>query len=555
MKINLKVDKELEFVEIVVAEGLVTIEDLVETYKGDVRYPVLAAKMDNKFVSLNTMLEDKSKIEFLDMRNQGANLIYQNSLTLIYLRAVEDIVKGAKVTIENSLNKGLYTYISIKGRYVTDDELEGINLRMKEIIEADLKIEKIKVDRNQAMEKFSKWGHTDKAKLVNQRITLKNLTFYQLDGYMDFFYSLMVPSTRYCYLFELRKYKRGVLLRFPHPSKPDAIPEYIDEKKIYAAFAEASKWMDLLGIVNVADLNEKIKDGQIREIIQLSEALHEKKVVEIAGQITKTGKRIILIAGPSSSGKTTFARRLAVQLKVNGLNPIYLSTDDYFIDRKDMIPDEKGELNFEDLEAVDLELFRNDINGLLGGEEVDVPTFDFIEGEKIFGKRMTIIDDSQPIIIEGIHALNEKLAEGIDDKQIFKIYISPFTQLNIDKHNRIPTTDARMLRRMVRDFKYRGHMAGSTIKDWPKVRAGEDKNIFPFSGEADVVFNSVHIYELGVLKKYAQPLLLNIDRSSPEYSEASRMLDFLKYFEVIEDDSVVSNNSILREFIGGSIYG
>ncbi|MEG0918649.1 MAG: nucleoside kinase [Anaerovoracaceae bacterium] len=555
MKINLKIDKDLDFVTIVVEEGLKTIEDLVNKYKEKVKYPVLAAKVNNKLVALDTPIEEQCEIEFLDIRNQGANLIYQNSLTLIYLRAVEDIVKGAEVSIENSLNKGLYTYISIKGRQITDEEVEEINLRMKELILGDVKINKIKIDRNKAMEKFRKWGHTDKAKLVNQRITLKYLTFYELDGYMDFFYSLMVPSTRYCYLYELRKYKKGVLLRFPHPSKPDAIPKYVDETKIYEAFAEASKWMDLLGILNVADLNEKVKNGQIREIIQLSEALHEKKVVEIAKEITKTGRRIILIAGPSSSGKTTFARRLTIQLKVNGLKPIYLSTDDYFSDREDMVADENGELNFEDLEAVDLELFKKDINGLLSGEEVDIPVFDFIEGKKIFGKRITAIDDNQPIIIEGIHALNKKLTYGIDDSQKFKIYISPFTQLDIDKHNRIPTTDARMLRRMVRDFKYRGYMAKDTIKDWPKVRAGEDKNIFPFSGEADVVFNSVHIYELGVLKKYAQPLLLNIDRSSPEYSEASRMLNFLKYFEVIEDDSMISNNSILREFIGGSIYG
>ncbi|MGN0710718.1 MAG: nucleoside kinase, partial [Anaerovoracaceae bacterium] len=363
----------------------------------------------------------------------------------------------------------------------------------------------------------------------------------------------MVLSTGYTKLFELRKYRRGVLLRFPHPKNPNVIPEFVDEVKLYEAFGEATNWGRLMEVSYVDDLNKKVLNGEYKELIQLSEALHEKKVAELADIIKRQKKRIILIAGPSSSGKTTFAKRLLIQLKVNGLKPIYLGMDDYFKEREEMSVDENGEKNFEDVSALDVELFNAQMNALLAGEIVDIPSFDFIDGKKKFGQRLIAIDKEQPVIIEGIHALNGELSAAIPDEEKFKIYISPLTALNIDKHNRIPTTDARMLRRIVRDYKFRGYSAKNTIEMWPKVRAGEDKNIFPFSNEADELFNSVHLYEISVLKKYAEPLLMEIRKDEPEYSEAQRMLGFLKHFEAIEDDSMIANNSILREFIGGNV--
>ena len=317
---------------------------------------------------------------------------------------------------------------------------------------------------------------------------------------------------------------------------------------------EAKRWQKLLDVIYMPDLNEKVVAGEAKDLILLSEALHEKKIAEMADVITKEKKRIVLIAGPSSSGKTTTAKRLSVQLRVNGLEPLYLGTDDYFVERSQTPRDENGNPNYEGLDALDIELFNSNMNDLLAGKEVDLPEFDFVSGKKMFGKRITSIRKDQPIIIEGIHALNGKLTELIDDDEKYRIYISPFTQLNIDMHNRVPTTDARMLRRMVRDFKYRNRSAAGTIAQWHQVRAGEDKNIFPFNGEADVVFNTVLVYELAILKKYAEPLLQQIGENEPEYDEAQRLLNFIQPFEIIEDESAIPNNSILREFIGGSVF-
>lgn len=552
MKIQLKKDYRGKFEEITIDKGT-TIEELYESMAAELPYTVLAAKVNNKLVTLAYKIYRDCNIEFLDMRTQVANLIYQNSLNIIYLKAVQDVMGDCEVDIQNALNKGLYTEIKSE-QPVTAKQIREIQRRMEEIVAANLPIERMKLTKEEAAEFFVNSGRAGKVALLEENPYMKRIPFYALDGYMDFFYGLMTPSTGYVKYFQLMKYRRGVLLRFPHPSKPDEIPKYVDEKALYKTFGEEKRWGKLMEISYVSDLNRRIDEGKIKELIQISEALHERKIVEIADMITKQKKRIILIAGPSSSGKTTFAQRLCIQLRVHGLKPLYLGTDDYFVEREHTPVDEFGEKDYENLNAVDIELFNDNMNDLLEGKEVDLPVFDFLTGHKKFGTKKTRIKSNQPIVIEGIHALNQALTPKIQEEEKFKIYISPLIQLNIDNHNRIVTTDHRMLRRMVRDYKYRGYSAQNTIDSWPKVRAGEDKNIFPFAGEADVVFNSVHLYEISVLKKYAKPLLEEITRDEPEYADAHRMLNFLRFFRTVDDDSTIVNNSILREFIGGSVF-
>lgn len=554
IKMNIELIKEPRAKkEIMSVEKGISAEELYKKFKRQLPYDVLAVKVDNKVEELGAKLQKECCVEFIDMRSQNGNLIYQNSLILIYLKAVEDVIGKAEVDVENALNKGLYTEIKTK-EALTAKQIKAVENRMRELVKEDIPFVKEELEKEQAVARFHDMGCPEKAELLGENPRMKKVPFYSFAGYRDFFYGLMVPSSGYIKYFELRKYRRGVLLRFPHPSEPNVIPEYVDEKVLYKTFGEQNRWGKLMGITHVSDLNKKIEEGKFKELIQLSEALHERRIVEIADMITKNKKRIILIAGPSSSGKTTFAQRLCIQLRVNGLEPLYMGTDDYFVEREKTPLDEFGEKNFEELEAVDIELFNANMNDLLAGKTVDLPSFNFMTGHKEFGKRLTSIKSSQPVVIEGIHALNESLTPDIPKEEKFKIYISPLTQLNIDSHNRIVTTDHRMLRRMVRDLKYRGHSAASTIASWPKVRAGEDKNIFPFSNEADVMFNSVHLYEIAVLKKYAQPLLASITPEEPEYSDAARMLNFLRFFKTVEDDSAIVNNSILREFIGGSIF-
>ena len=551
MKIQLKKELRGEFQEITIEKGI-SIEELYKTMEKELPYTVLAAKVNNKPVTLAYKIHRDCHIEFLDMRTQVANLIYQNSLTLIYLKAVYDVLGDFEVDIENSLNKGLFTEIK-SDVPVTTAQVRAIEKRMHEIVAKNLPLERIELTKEEAEDFFIQSGRGGKIALLEENPYMKKIPFYSLDGYMDFFYGLMAPSTEYIKYFQLMKYRRGVLLRFPHPSNPNVIPEYVDEKALYKTFGEEKRWGKLMEINYVSDLNRRIDEGKIKELIQISEALHESKIVEIAEMITKQKKRIILIAGPSSSGKTTFAQRLCIQLRVHGLKPLYLGTDDYFLEREQTPLDEYGEKDYENLSAVDIDLFNDNMNDLLAGKEVDLPIFNFLTGHKEFGKRKTRIKGSQPIVIEGIHALNEALTPKIAEEEKFKIYISPLIQLNIDNHNRIITTDHRMLRRMVRDFKYRGYSAQNTINTWPKVRAGEDKNIFPFSNQADVVFNSALIYELSVLKLYAEPLLFQIEEGEPEYQEAKRLLKFLDYFVGVPIEDI-PKNSILREFVGGSCF-
>lgn len=552
MKIQLLTSSRAEAQEIETEKGT-TIEDIYKQYENFLPYTIIAAKVNNKIEELTYRIKEPCKVELLDIRSQSANLIYQYSLSLIYLKAVYDCLGDVRVEIQNSLNKGLYTEIKTH-RTLTPKQITAVESRMREIVNQDIPYVKETVSLDEAVRILDEERQTEKKRLISDFVVPASFKFYSLEGFREFFYGFMVPSTGYIKRFELMKYRRGVLIRFPHPSNPNAIPMYEDEVKLYQAFGEQTKWDKLLGVNYVTDLNDKIENGEYKELIQLSEALHEKKVAEIADMIKKQHKRIILIAGPSSSGKTTFARRLCIQLKVNGLNPLYMGTDDYFVEREHTPLDKNGEKDFENLSALDIKLFNDNMNDLLRGKTVDMPAFDFMTGHKVFGNRMTSVRKGQPIVIEGIHALNEELTAYIPKSEKFKIYISPLTQLNLDNHNRIPTTDERMLRRIVRDNMYRGHDAKSTIASWPKVREGEDKNIFPYSGQADVLFNSYHVYEIAVLKKYVEPLLAKIKPEDPEYGEAVRISKFLRFFKSIDDDSMIVNNSIIREFIGGSIF-
>lgn len=511
---------------------------------------VLLCKVDNSYRDLNHKINRSCSIEFLDMSDNYAWLVYQNSLILLYEKAVYDILGNVQVNVSNSLNKGLYT--TIKGN-VSADDIAKIEKRMKELVNAQLPIIKERIQRKELLKLSSYFNSRDRSRLILSSESIQAVEVYSLDSYKELFYGLLVPNTSYLQYFELKKYRNGILLRYPHISRPNEMPPYEDQKLLYDAFSEATIWEKLMNVSYVADLNEKIKNNDYQDLIMLQEALHEKKISDIADQIKQENKRIILICGPSSSGKTSFAKRLCIQMRVIGLRPLYLGTDDYFVERSETVLDENGEKDYESIRAVDIDLFNQQINELLNGQKVDIPTFDFINGTKVFGQRIVSIDKNQPIVIEGIHALNQILTRDIDDAEKFKIYISPLTSLNIDHINRIPTTDARMLRRLVRDHQFRGRPASQTICDWPKVRKGEDQNIFPFIDQADIFFNTNYIYELAVLKKYAEPLLESVQPEEKEYAEAQRMLSFLRFFEKIEDDSAIANHSILREFIGGSI--
>ena len=527
-----------------------TIAELLQEVNTE--HHIYAALINHKHVHFSECVHDQDVVQLQDIRASYGNTCYQSTLTLLYLKAIHDVMgKNVTVTIANSLSKGLFTVIHAGN--VTDDLAKEIEERMHELVEENLEIREEYVDRDTAIELLKDAKDKKSVDLLNTASDLKNVYVITLadEKMMTFVHAL--PSTSHVPFFEVRRYRNGLLLRFPHPNFPDQIPPYEEQKLLYDAFSEETQWEKLLKVSFASDLNRMIEKDESKDLIMLSEALHEKKIAMIAEQIQSAKKRIILIAGPSSSGKTTFAKRLCIQLKVIGLNPLYLGTDDYFVNRDEMIPDENGKLDFEALEAVDLHLFETQMNALLHGEKVDLPEFDFITGKKVFGKRITSIDASQPIVIEGIHGLNPQLTEGIDDSEKFKIYISPLTQINLDAHHRIPTTDARMLRRMVRDNRTRGRDGAVTISSWPSVRHGEEKYIFPFNKEADVFFNSQCVYELAVLKKYATPLLEKVQPDQAEYAEAQRMLQFLSCFASIDDDSIIANNSIIREFIGGSI--
>lgn len=532
----------------------ISLLELKDEFQQDFTTTIIAAKVDNDIEELTYQLNRDAKVEFIDLTTDDGMRIYRRSLSFILVKAANDLFPDREVIINHSISKGLY--FEIQGDEVlTEEEVVKIKKRMMEIAKAKIPFVKERVPIEEARDLFKRTGRVDKLRLIETR-QKPYVTIYSCDGYEGYFYGYMAPDTSYTKLFDLVHYPPGVILLFPHKENPKILPKFKEQKKLFNIFSENRRWGKILEVESVGALNNVVKKGETQDLIRISEALHEKKIAQIADMIVEEEhkKKVILIAGPSSSGKTTFSERLSIQLRVNGVRPIIIALDDYFVNRDDTPIDESGEHDFEALEAIDIELFNEHLKKMLAGERIEVPKYSFIQGKRESVGRIINPSENHVLVIEGIHALNEKLTASIPRDNLFKIYISAITSTNIDDHNRIPSTDTRLLRRIVRDHKFRGSNALDTIKRWESVRRGEEKNIFPFQEEADVMLNSSLKYEHGVMKIFAQPLLIQIDRTNPEYSEAKRLLEFLSYFLPIAELHEIPDNSILREFIGGSCF-
>lgn len=544
--INIKINnKNYEYPKNVALD--IIAKDLSNEYKGI----VTIGKIKNKLKDLNSTLDKNCDLELIDTTQPDGMRVYMRTLSLIFIKACEEIFNGCKVTIEHSLSNGLYCEIKNNKSEVTEEDIEKIKAKVKSIIESDLKIEKIVTDKSEAIKILKNNNKNAKAELLKYK-EYEDVKLYKCGGYINHFYGHMLPSTRYVKTFDIKKWQSGVVILGPSKENKNEPQNFVAQPKLSNIYKESEIWSELIGIDKVASLNEAIESKKYGEIISIVEALHEKKISQIADIIKENNKRVILIAAPSSSGKTSFAHRLSIQLKVNNLHPVPISLDDYFVDREDTPLDEFGNFDFESIYAIDLELFNSDLEKLLKGEEIKLPKFNFKTGKREFSGKTLKIEKDQPIILEGIHALNPMLTQSIDDKDKFKIYISVLTQINLDNHNRIPTTDLRLIRRIVRDYNFRGYSAEKTILNWWSVRRGEDKNIFPYQEEADIMFNSACLYELAVLKKYAKPLLEQIEDDNEAFIESNRILKFLQYFVELDDELDIPPTSIIREFIGGS---
>lgn len=530
-----------------------TLLDLARKIYKDEYKKYLGARINNQIYHLNGPVEEGMEILFLDNRDVDGYRIYTKTISAIFIMACEELFPETKVTIQHFLGPGLYAELE-KNYAISFSKLEQIENKMWEIVKKDYKIERTEYKKDKAVELFRQYGYTDKVRLFNS-LDKEEVSVYKINNHIDSFHGYLAPSTGYVNMFKLKYYYPGVIMLFPSKKNNYELDNFKEQKKLSKIFKQSNYWLDILDLAYIGSLNEKINRGEIGEVIRISEALHEKKIGHIADMICKDDDlNIILIAGPSSSGKTTFAQKLAIQLKVNGKRPIAISADDYFVNRDKTPLNEDGTPDFEALEAIDTEILNRDLINLLEGREVELPKFNFITGVREGSGKKIKVDQDHPIIIEGIHGLNPKLTEDIPEKNKFKIYISALTQLNIDSHNRISTTDTRLIRRMVRDVNFRGNGPFRTFELWSGVRAGEEKNIFPFQEEADVMFNSSLVYELAVLKKYILPLLKEIDNSSVYYSEAKKLIKFLDYFRDIDCEDDIPPNSILREFIGGASF-
>ncbi|GKX67768.1 nucleoside kinase [Inconstantimicrobium mannanitabidum] len=513
--------------------------------------PILA-KYNNKYYELGEIIPEDGEIEFVGSSDKFGNRAYVRALQFVLIKATLDLFPQSAIAIEHSISKGMFGEI-YKVKALDEDDINKIRSRMLEIIEKDIIINKVKIKRIEAINIFEQYGMKDKVALLNES-KKEYVSLYELDGRYDYFYGQMAHSTGVLRTFDLIYYEPGFILRYPEIKKEAMLPEFVEQKKLFSVFYETGRWLKILDVAHVSSLNNKINCEERGDLIRVAEALHEKKIANIADMIHERKEvKLVLIAGPSSSGKTTFANRLGIQLRVNGLIPIAISLDNYFVNREQTPLDDEGKPDFESLNALDLKLFNDNLNSLLAGEEVEIPTYNFISGQREWDGKKLKLPANGVIVIEGIHGLNDKLTSEIESKFKFKIYISALTQLNIDNHNRISTTDVRKIRRIVRDYLSRGYSAEGTLEMWDSIKRGEEKNIFVYQEEADIMFNSTLVYELCVLKKYALQELNKIDVSSELYQEARRLISFLNFFQEIDKDSV-PENSILREFIGGSCF-
>ena len=530
-----------------------TIQKIIDDLQLYEKETAVAAVINNQLYRLNKVIEKNCTIKILTREDERGNRIYRRSLFMLLAKAVYELFPDCYLSIEHSLSNGIYCEIN-QNCPLGQEDLKEIKKLMKEMVNKDIPIKKWKLDKKEVakilkeegfMEKVDNIHHTNKDKYI----------LYELDGYYNYFYHEMVPSTGYLDKFDLSYRMPGFVLLFPRKENPEEVPKFINQPKLANIFLEYEKMGEILEVGNVSELNKYIRNYDSNELIRISEGLHEKKIANIADQISNNidTKQLILIAGPSSSGKTTFTQRLSIQLKINGLNPITISTDNYFVNRQNTPVDENGNYDFESLEAIDLKLFNQHLLSLVRGDQIEVPYYNFQTGKREYRGNLLQINENQPILIEGIHGLNDRLTRVIPQNHKFKIYVSALTQLNIDRHNRIPTSDTRLIRRIIRDDLYRGHDASETIAWWSNVRKGEEKNIFPYQENANIMFNSALIYELAVLKKYAIKLLKEIEVNNPGYLEAKRLLETLYCFETIPNPDIPST-SILKEFIGGSAF-
>ncbi|WP_304314513.1 nucleoside kinase [Phocaeicola plebeius] len=519
-------------------------------------YGPVSAKVNNKVESLDFRVYYNKDIEFLDITSSSGMRTYVRSLFFVLVKAVEELYPQGNISLEHPISKGYFCKLHID-RTIGLDDVQRIKQKMQEIIAADIPYTRTESHTEEVVRLFEKQGMMDKARLLDTYGQLYSY-YYQLGDTVDCYYSSLVPSTGYIRLFDIVKYYDGLLLRIPSRENPTKLEEVVKQEKMLEVFQEYHRWNQILGISTVGDLNVACNEGHATDLINVSEALQEKKIAQIADEITyrdQDGKRVklVLISGPSSSGKTTFSKRLSIQLMTNGLKPYPISLDDYFVNRNDTPLDENGKHDFESLYAVDLPFFEEQLTTLLNGGEVELPRYNFTTGKREMSGKKLRIDEHMILIIEGIHALNPALTPHIPNENKYKVYVSALTTILLDNHNYIPTTDNRLLRRIIRDYKYRSYSAEETIARWPSVRAGEEKWIFPYQENADAMFNSALLFELAVLKDYVEPVLRKVPNRCPEYSEAHRLLRFLNYFVSVQDKELPPT-SLLREFLGGSSF-